>query len=192
MSDDIKPHRDEAFRRVGRNIANFQRLEASLRQLVPNLSLAGTLNDYSALRAAKAKKLKKSSFGDLTGRFHSEVFKDRPTAPEPETHAEIGFSHSIRVESGSVEPPEREKALAQLVRDRNRLVHSDLVNSNLGSISACKALSVWLDEQNERINAELSFIGSLRQAQSETVAALIRFVNSEEFFEKLKSDEDDA
>ena len=192
MSDVIKPHRDEALRRIGRNVVNFQRLEASLRQLVPSLSLAGPVRELGTLRASRAKELKKKSLGELTNRLHAEVFRDEQEVLEPAIQTEITFAHSFRIEANSTEVADNVKALARLVRERNRLVHADLVSVDLNSITECEALSDRLDEQNERICAQLNFVNTLRQTHSTAVAALVKFINSEEFLEQLKPDRDDA
>jgi hypothetical protein len=192
MSDSVKPHRDEALRRIGRNVVNFQRLEASLRQLVPTLSLAGPLHELDALQTSRKKEVKKKSLGTLTDRFHADVFSGERDVPEPTTPTEITFAHSFRIEATPAEAAERSRALAQLVRERNRLVHTELLSAALNSIAGCEELSARLDEQNERICAQLDYVNSLRQSHSDAFAELMKFIDSQEFLELLKSDRDDA
>lgn len=192
MSDDVKPHRDEALMRVGRNLVNFQRLESYLRQLVPTLNVVGTVHELSALQASRTKELKKKSLGDLTIRYYANVFGGTRDVPEPATATEVTVAQYVRVEATAVEAADIKKGLAQLVRERNRLVHTDLVSVDFNSIAGCEELSARLDEENERICAHLDYVNALRQAHSDALAELQRLINSEEFLELLKSDRDDA
>lgn len=45
---DSQPVRDELFRRIGRNVVNFQYLEATLRSMVPTLYYKSTLKELQA------------------------------------------------------------------------------------------------------------------------------------------------
>jgi hypothetical protein len=192
MADSINVHRDAALRRIGRNVVNFQKLEASLKQILPTLRFAGPLREIKALQAAGAKEVKKKSFGDLASRFHRTLTASECGAPEPSTRTEVTVAHSLRIEPDSTEAAETEKALARLVRERNRLIHSDLVSIDLNSIAACEELSARLDEQNERICGQLNHLQVLRQAQSQALVELKKFIDSDEFLELLSHDSDDA
>lgn len=191
MSDEQKRHREEALRRIGRNVVNFQRLEASLRQLIPSLSLAGPLSSLGNIRASREKELKKKSLGDLASRFQTEVFGADQSSSEP-IQTEITIAHSFRFEEDSVWASERVKNLAKLVRERNRLMHSDLVHIDLESITECESLSARLDEQNQRVCEQIYFVNSLRKAQAEAISVFSQFITSEEFLKQLRSDRNDA
>ncbi len=192
MSDVIDAQRDAALRRVGRNLVNFQKLEASLKQILPNLRFAGPLREVQALQSAGAREVKKKSLGDLANRLHSTLFAGECRAPDPAASTEITVAHSVRVELDSTEVAETKKALARLVRERNRLVHSDLLSIDFNSIPACEELCIRLDEQNERICAQINHLQALRQVQSEALTKLKDFIDSDEFLEVFSSDSDDA
>jgi hypothetical protein len=191
-SDSVKTYRDEALRRIGRNLVNFQRLEASLRQLVPALNLGGALPEISSLQASRKRELKKKSLGHLAERFHADVFRGEQDAPHPASPTEITFAHSFRIEATPSQATERRKTLAGLVRERNRLVHIELLGVDFNSIADCEDLSAHLDEQNERICEYLSYVNALLQSHSEALAELVKFINSEEFLKLLESERDDA
>jgi hypothetical protein len=56
----------------------------------------------------------------------------------------------------------RRSALGNLVAERNRLIHEDLLNVNLNASEECEELSVRLDEQYTRIRRHLDYLNSLR------------------------------
>lgn len=192
MSDDVKTHRDAALRRVGRNVVNFQKLEASLKRILPTLRFAGPLREIRATQVAGAKEVKKKSLGDLATRFHSTVFASECDVPESTTPTEVTIAHSIRIESNTTDAAKTKNALARLVRERNLLIHSDLIGIDFNSIAACEELSARLDEQNERICEHLLYLQALQQAQSDMLAELKKFIDSDEFLELLAQDSDDA
>ena len=67
--------RNEAFRRIGRNLYIFQLIEAALKHLVVYSSFEGHPHDLTRVMAQKAKKVRKKSMGDLVQLFSDSVFK---------------------------------------------------------------------------------------------------------------------
>lgn len=56
---DLQTSRKELFRRIGRNVVNFQYLEATLRSMIPALYNHGTLRELPANQDEVSRKHKK-------------------------------------------------------------------------------------------------------------------------------------
>ena len=186
--------KEEVLRRIGRNVVNFQYLEATLRSMIPSLANEGTLKDWQSNLTATTRRHKKSSLGDLAGTFLESVFSvaDESLVDTDESLREIKFRVSLQLDTTAEQEAEQRKALLTLVRERNRLIHRDALDVDLSSPEQCAQLSAQLDEQNERIRAQLLHLNSLRQAHREAHEELVPFMQTDEFLSVLQGQGDDA
>ena len=189
---DVDVQRDAALRKIGRNVVNFQKLEVSLKQILPTLRYAGPLREVQSLHAANVQKIRKKSLGELANSFHSALYAGKHIVPDPVESTEITITHSFHTELNSTEVAETKKALIRLVRERNLLIHFELASIDFSSIPACGELSVRLDEQNERICVQLNHLQALRQTHSEILIVLKNFIGSDEFLELISRDSDES
>jgi uncharacterized membrane protein len=86
---------------------------------------------------------------------------------------------------------QRRSALVNLVAERNRLIHEDLLNVDLKSREECEELSARLDEQYTRIRRHLDHFNSLRTNFQEMAAEFGRLLESDEFRALLSGDRGD-
>lgn len=182
------------LRRIGRSVVNFQYLEATLRNMIPSLSNEGTPKDWQANFSATTRRHKKSSLGDLAGSFLERVFSgaDESLIDADASLRELKLRVSLQVDATPKQEAEQRRALLKLVRERNRLIHWDALDVDLNSPEQCARLAAQLDEQNERIRAQLLHLNSLRQAHREAFEELVRFMQKEEFMSVLQGQQDDA
>lgn len=186
--------RDQVLRCIGRNVVNFQYLEAMLRAMIPSLAGEVTLTDGKSNIPATIRKHKKSSLGDLADSFLGRIF----STPEPEgretaeTAPDDKFRFSLQLITTPEEAANQRKALLKLVVERNRLIHRDVLEVDLNSPEHCARLLSHLDEQNERIRAQLQFLNCLRQAHREALEEFVRFMETDEFMSALRGQENDA
>ena len=187
---DSQTARDRLLRCIGRNVVNFQYLEATLRSMIPALSAKGTLRELQIRQAEVSRKHKKSSLGDLAGAFHERVFRnDMGECGIPdEAPPEPTMDFSIRLEAPPEAVAEQKRALAKLVAERNRLIHKDILSVDLNSPEQCEALAAQLDEQNTRIRQQLAHLNSIRDGLREAAAEFQRFIESEEFLAVLRGE----
>ena len=180
---DSQTARDELFRRIGRNVVNFQYLEATLRNMLPALSNKGTLKELQANQDELSRKHKKSSLGDLANAYHERVYGKSlaDEALSDEVLSEPMFAFSVHVEVTPEKAAQRKRALVKLIAERNRLIHKDLLNVDLNSPEECEGLSARLDEQYTRIRHYLEYLNSLRTSFREMAADLGRLLESDEF-----------
>lgn len=189
-----QPFRDELLRAIGRNVVNFQYLEATLRSLMPALSTSGTVKELQARHLETTWKYRKSGIGELASEFRGRVFSPPAKASElsDEAPTEPQFSYSARLESTPESIAEQKRALQRLVEDRNRLVHSDLLSVDLNSDEACRAMCAKLDEQNGRILRQLDSLNAMRNGILASLEEFRRLFKSEDFLTLLRSGEGDS
>ena len=150
--------RDRALRAVGRNLVNFQRLEALLKVLIGFEGARGPASavlERMKMRNAKRLKLTLGNALQEWLRVVGSNDSQSPTTPdlfEPWVEMSVGLPLEERYfEMNALE-------LEALARERNNLVHQDLVNIDFDSNEACESLASMLDVQNARINHQVSHL----------------------------------
>ena len=100
---DSQSARDELYRRIGRNVVNFQYLEATLRSMVPMLYNKSTLKELQAHQSEVPPKQEKSTFGNLVSSYHDRLSRSKEllneTVPDEglaEPTLTFGFSIEVR------------------------------------------------------------------------------------------------
>jgi alanyl-tRNA synthetase len=185
--------RDELYRRIGRNVVNFQYLEATLRSMVPMLYNKSTVKELQAHQNEVSPKQEKSTFGNLVSAYHDRLSRSKEvlneTVPDEvlaEPTLAFGFSIDVTPETAA----QRKIALVNLVAERNRLIHEDLLNVDLKSREECEELSARLDEQYTRIRRQLDHVNSLRTNFQDMAAEFGRLLESDEFRALLRGESD--
>lgn len=175
--------RDSVYRCIGRNIVNFQYLEATLRGMLPTLAIEWTPTSGQSKLNATARKHKKSSLGNLADAYLDGIF----TRPEDsgldadESANEMSVRISFHIDASPERRAEQRKALLKLVVERNKLIHRDLLTVDLNSSEQCELLIARLDEQNDRVLLQLAYLNSLKQAHREALEEFQRFIQTDEF-----------
>lgn len=111
-----QPFCDELLRAIGRNVVNFQYLEATLRSMIPALSNHGTATEWQARHLRVTRKHMKSSLGDLADVFHDCVFSQPADADTltDEVLSEPSMSFAFRLEATPESVAQQKRALATL------------------------------------------------------------------------------
>ena len=181
---DSQSARDELYRRIGRNVVNFQYLEATLRSMVPMLYNKSTVKELQAHQNEVSPKQEKSTFGNLVSAYHDRLSRSKnvlnETVPD-EVLAEPTVAYGFTIDVTPETAAQRKIALVNLVAERNRLIHEDLLNVDLKSREECEELSARLDEQYTRIRRHLDHFNSLRTNFQEMAAEFGRLLESDEF-----------
>lgn len=184
-------HTDDALRKVGRNVVNFQKLEQALKALVRLSSSTGSKSNPRPIFPRQTKRLKRAGLAEVVSQFNRALYEDASTTEAAAAATEVRFSNTLRLELDSNAEAQR-KELAALARERNRLVHLDLFAIDFSSEAACLELCDRLDAQNHRILGYLEFVRSIRDTHVMALQALVAYVESDEFLNLLTSDEADA
>jgi len=150
--------RDRAFRAIGRNVANFQRLETALKTLLSFERTVGRLSQIQSQIDARVEKRKKATLGGALGEWLALAKPKAPAKAETpdlfEPWVEISFGMEIDREYFD----ENAVELESLAKERNRLIHEQLMFVNFDSEEGCTELVKVLDAQNERINHQVALL----------------------------------
>jgi len=191
---DSQSARDELYRRIGRNVVNFQYLEATLRSMVPMLYNKSTLKELQAHQNEVSPKQEKSTFGNLVSAYHDRLSRSKKvlneTVPD-EVLAEPTLAYGFTIDVTPETAAKRKIALVNLVAERNRLIHEDLLNVDLKSREECEELSARLDEQYTRIRRHLDHLHSLRTNFQQMAAEFGHLLESDEFRALLSGERED-
>lgn len=162
--------RDEVFRKIGRNLLNFLKIELMLKHLITNVRMSGTMSEFKENQERRAAAVHKQTMGNLVGQFIENTFSEPDDSPQSTTeHKEpyISFFFSVNADTDFYES--KKQALKSLVDDRNDLIHHLLPRFNLNSIESCLEIEQYLDQQRERLIPEYdhlnSFIANLEKAK---------------------------
>jgi hypothetical protein len=191
-SVDIDAIRSEALRKVGRNVVNFQKIEACLKYLLAVSRVDGTPASIGGRHREKVRNLRRKSLGDLAQAFHREFFSAEAESPAPPDLPEIWALISIRVIPDASAATQRKRTLAALVAERNKLIHQDLVRFDHNSAESCQDLIHTLDAQNVRILEQLSELKLLIDTVKELYAEIQARVAADDFLHYLQPDPHDA
>ena len=183
-SVDSQSARNELFRRIGRNVVKFQYLEATLRSMLPTLYNKLTITELQARQNGASPKRDKSTFGNLVSTYHDRLSRSKEmldeTVPD-EVLSEATLTYGFNIEVTPEMAAQRRSALVNLVAERNRLIHEDLIDVDLKSREECEVLSARLDEQYTRIRRHLDHLNSLRTNFQEMAAEFGRLLEYDEF-----------
>ena len=150
QADDL---RNEALRKIGRNLVNLQRMEHYLRQLVVLSDVKGYMSELKGVHQNRLRYVKRRSMGDLVDDLINILYSAADSdADSPDDLKEAWVSFGFRIEGGVGQKRATKKALTLVVKERNQLVHRMLVEFDSASVESCRALIDLLDQQQERID----------------------------------------
>ena len=176
----IEVVRDEALRRIGRNVVLFQELEGILKFLVAAQHPSMPLSKFKATREGRAESIRIKTLGQVAGQVVEELFTDfdaDSSAPAEITEPWLAFR--FRITGDIVEVEESRKSLKALIEERNDLVHHLLSRWNLRDADSCNALSAELDEQRRRIVVEIERYRAYANTLGEAARELQAFIDSD-------------
>lgn len=193
--------RFETFQRIGRNIINFQRLEAALKYLsVINIEAHPEIfekNIEEELKLAYEKKLKlteKQTLGMITPKVINQLYglhTDEDETDKDDIKSEEGkVSIKYRLLMSPESLKRRKEHLLQLVEERNKLVHQELSEVDFSSTASCYGLIKTLDEQNIRILQQLDELQWIFEVVYTLSLALRDVANTNEFSRWIHSEFD--
>jgi hypothetical protein len=177
----IKAVRDEALRKIGRNVVLFQELEGILKFLAAAQHPSMPLGNARASREERSESIRAKTLGQVARQVVEELFADSDAESSvPAGIAEPWLAFSFRIAGDAADIEESRKTLKALIDERNDLVHHLLPRWNLHDADSCLALSTELDEQRSRIVVEIgryrAYADTLREAAKELQA----FIDSDD------------
>jgi len=173
--------KDELFRKVGRNLINYQTIEQLLKQLILSSRISGPISQLEEIRKQKSEEVKVQTMGTLAGQFIENTYQapkasSNQQAEIKETHLSTSFYFDV-----SDDVLESRKADLKKITDaRNNLVHHLLPRLDLNSIESCLAISRELDEQREEQSKEIEHLISLIKQIGNSMKEYTEFLKSDE------------
>jgi hypothetical protein len=172
---------NEVLRKIGRNMMLFQQLEHLLKFIVANGSFSGYVSELNFKKEQRAASIQKQTMGQLVGQYIETTNPEyQDFADEPEDLKEAFFSFKFYTECDSVYYETKKDALAQIVSDRNELVHHMLPKFDTNSIESCIQIEKQLDKQREEILCEINELRQKVDSLQEGRKILAEFLNSDE------------
>ena len=178
--------RDKALRKIGRNMVNFQKMEAMLKFLNAQQAMSGALKDIAAVVAKAKKSLARQPMGRLAEAFVRSAYSNAENTSGQRDDKEVSVSFSFRIELTPALVVERKRALRSIVTERNKLVHTWLASFDPNSTESCQSLCVDLDEQHARIWPEFETLKAIMQSVRECQRQAAQYVTSDAFLASLK------
>lgn len=143
------PEIDEVFRRIGRNLLLFQRIERLMKEILAESVVAGPVRSTAAALADRRARLFARSLGQLVEKLLAEVLGDSNDArvPDEVEEAWVSFRVSTQLEGEPLDHFVRD--IRAVVDTRNELVHHFLLtwplSSELGAMEALNHLEAqWV------------------------------------------------
>ncbi|MEY4570651.1 MAG: hypothetical protein RLZZ398_2090 [Verrucomicrobiota bacterium] len=173
---------DEVFKKIGRNLLSFQLAEQILKELLRLGGLAIRSGAPEEPFGEIAKRAQKMTLGGLTTLFtETHCSGNEPAFPElPEDSTEGMIAISFAFNLGGTGLVQRQESLANLVMERNKLVHHFLPEFDRDSLDSCRALAVDLDRQREAVLPEIKRLQQDFRFVSEELSQLLALMTSPE------------
>ena len=173
--------RDEIFRKIGRNLINYQVIEQLLKQLILASRISGPASQLEEIRNQKAEEIHIQSMGVLVGQFLDNTYQEpKDSLSEEADLKEIHFSTSFHLHVDASFLESRKADLKKLTDERNNLAHHLLPRLKLNSIDSCLAISRELDAQREMQIKEHEHLASLCKQIGNLYKEHTDFIASEE------------
>jgi len=166
--------RNEALRKIGRNLINLQKVEASLKVLVVHGNLNCSLTELKAVATQRTRRVSRQTFGLTLDEF-LKVFSPQPRgrAIHKSNNPEHRHEFSFTLQLDEAELKARKTVLRQLVAERNKLVHTMLVDFDSKSAASCNELISRLDAQHERVIPQFEYVAGLVRFLCDSQLAVI-------------------
>ena len=177
----IEAVRNEALRKIGRNVVLFQELENILKFLASAQQPSMPVSKAKATLEERRESIRIKTLGQIAGQVVEDLFAtSNAESSAPAAITETWLGYSFRIECSTAETEENRKALKALIDERNDLVHHLLSRWSLQDLDSCSALSVELDHQRRRILAEIDKYRAYAKTVKEAAKELHAFIESGE------------
>ncbi|MGB7923540.1 MAG: hypothetical protein WCF57_09880 [Pyrinomonadaceae bacterium] len=169
--------RDEALRKIGRNIVNLQKMERALKLLVILSDLKGYISELNGVYKKRLADVERLTMGPLANNVIDILYSAADSnAKGPDDLKEVWVAFGFRIEGGMDQKKATKKALSLVVKERNRLVHKMLGEFDSASAESCRSLIDLLDQQQERITPHfdriMGWLRFLSEGQMKLLEAL--------------------
>ncbi len=159
----------------------LQQIEHTLKGLIAYGNISAYGSELKDIHRKQYERVSKQTMGQLVGQFVDNTYKE----PKEQRHEErmVVESHitfNFRVESDSEYYESQKQRMADLVAERNELIHHSLPIYDSRSLGKLKAFKEKLDQQGERLKKEVDSLQTLATHMREMRTELGEFLSSEQ------------
>ena len=180
MDEQLETARNECMRRIGRNMLMFQRVEQLLKLLLANSSLEGYGKELESKKANRVSNISSMTMGQLSNEYFNSIFDtsehELPPNEDP-SQPYLSFKYSVQRSEERINA--EKQYFAELVKERNELVHHLLPKYDPNSLQSIEELSASLEMQRERFLPALNNLTTLCEAQLKIYQLISEFFQSE-------------
>jgi hypothetical protein len=170
---DVENVRNVVLQKIGRNVVNFQKMEAMLKFVLAFGEVNGPLSEIRGQVADRVMAFSRMPMGRLVEEAGRGLFRTSPPdVSVPASSTEITVTVSFSLEGGNDEAKVWKSAMREVVEERNRLIHQMLAGFDLSSKQSCEDLCMALDAQRDRFDSEYRHLQSLVQTIRESFQEL--------------------
>ena len=177
----VEQARNEVFRKIGRNVVNFQMLEGMLKSLVMSSGVHGKASELQDKKKQQQESVKMRSMGKLVGSLFDSVLNNTSSVEPPDELDEPWLSVSHEIELSEDDATNLKQALAGIVEERNQLIHQRLLGVDFNSIEECTELSALLDLQRDKLIPHFEQVRSFLKDRIDMGKHLEKIYATEEF-----------
>jgi len=162
---DLKNAINEIQRKIGRNLLLIQKMEYLLKYFVLHSNISGNLSQLKDIKKTRHEKLSKMSMGQVLPQYLNHINPSKENNQEiPNFKSDIHISIEWNYDLSKEEFEKKENLFSDILKERNDLVHHLIPDFNESSIKSCKDLEYKLDEQKNRLLAELKHLQAIIKA----------------------------
>ena len=181
MDEQVETARNECMRRIGRNMLMFQHMEQLLKFLLANSSLEGYGKELESLKTRRESDISSMTMGQLSNEYFNSIFdtseNELPPHEDP-SQPYLSFKYSVQRSEEDIDT--EKQYFAELVKERNELVHHLLPKYDPTSLQSIEELSESLEKQRERFLPALKNLTTLCEVQQKIRQRIAEFFQSEE------------
>lgn len=173
--------RDDIYRKIGRNLLNFQKIEQLLKVINTCSGISGYVSNFENSLKQRADEFHNQTMGTLVKLLFENTYSEASNSTkldEEISEPYLSMSFGLNVDADFLES--RKQSLKSLVDERNELVHHLLHKINLLSVESCLETDKYLDEQRERQITEHEQLSAVLKNMSELWGEVSAFYASDE------------
>jgi len=137
------------LRRIGRNVVNFQMVEAMLKHLNANASVHGPASQLADRMEANRTAVHRTTMGELAGKMVTHVLQAPPEHQTPNEISEPWFGFRFTVETDAQFTDQHDQEMRAPVDARNDLIHHFLPRWYSAVDGDAEAALAYLDAQRD-------------------------------------------
>lgn len=192
MKPELEELKNEVLRKIGRNVVLYQQFEVMIKLLVTHGKFSGYVCDLDVIKEKHKAKVMKQTLGQVANQFlentHGEYLEvDKELSELKEKVMHMSFSFQIQADEGYY--LRTKENLANIVKERNELIHNLPLNFNLNSIDGLREAERYLDSQRENLLPEHGKVKQYLKTLDEARKELAKYIASGELERQWKLDE---